>query len=542
MSTQDLRAKNKHFNKALTHLNDVTKSTTWHRWKSFLQERNLKKSLHLKLIVAIILTICIPKTTQAKQLSLEQSVDLIARYLTAWGDEISSGGGPRTPQIVFGIAGTNIYGSCKGQDNQLKIPGSFYCGYTNTIILEVNQLETLRRRHGDGAVVYAVAHEYGHWIQSTRKTKRVFPDFELQADCLAGALIAGASKEIGLETEDIPEMLNTAFAIGGGSHGTPSQRAWSLKKGLKSGSLNYCFSEQTNKGKSNKSSAAPKVKNTSQLPLPPPPKTRTVPRVRRQDVKPKQPVRIGEEINWIRPYSGNSKEKAWDGTTLSKSIASISHSEGEILLNVKDIEAIEDGFKATYLLWNTRTIKRSPDFVQEISCSNFKTNYGFKKPPSSNWESLLATSAYYSLCPTAKIPSSINVDQSFYQSKGSKLPRNYESSRLANVRKYDCKNQKCLGTKRLGLIYSRGKSYVIEASDIEKAEKTVGWRFNNGYNFLVTIKDQDTENTILSSKARIACYEKNVWGDGLVSGYWPFSVRTKDNEFWGELARSSLCN
>ena len=508
----------------------------------YKQNRGTKKTFYLKFIIVIIFTTLIPSNAQARQLSLEQSVDLIARYLTAWGDEISSNGGSKTPQIVFGIAGTNIYGGCKGENNQLKIPGSFFCGYTNTIVLEINQLENLRRIYGDGAVVYAVAHEYAHWIQSTRKTKRVFPDFELQADCLAGALIAGASKEIGLETRDIPEMLNTAFAIGGGSHGTPSQRAWSLKKGLNSRSLNYCFNENINETKISKS-APSKSQKTSPLPLPEPPKMRTVPRVRRQDGKPKKPVTINKEIIWIRPYSGNSTEKSWgDGGTQFKSISGISSSQGELLLYVRDVEAVKDGFKGTYVLWNTRTAIRSRDTKHELSCSKFAAKNTLKITPSNKMNSLLATAAFYSICPALRIPESINVDQSFYLSEGSKLPRNYEESRSANIRKYDCKNKKCNGVKRLGLIYSRGRSFIIEASGIEATEKTVRWRFNNGYEFIVTIKDQDTENNILSSKARIACREKSTWGDGLVSGYWPFSVQKKDNEFWGGLARSSLCN
>ena len=115
-----------------------------------------------------------------------------------------------TPQILFGIGGTYAYGSCQSASGSTQIPGSFYCAKTNTIILEYQQLEELGRNFGDGAIIYALAHEYAHYIQTIMGIQNPITMQELQADCIAGVLLKSTAKKLGLNDSDIQEIISTA--------------------------------------------------------------------------------------------------------------------------------------------------------------------------------------------------------------------------------------------------------------------------------------------------------------------------------------------
>jgi len=172
---------------------------------------------------------------------------------------------------------------------------------------------------------------------------------------------------------------------------------------------------------------------------------------------------------------------------------------------------------------------------------NFDSRNELKISSIKKINSLAATAAFYSICPTAKIPNNINIDRSYSLSNESRLPRNYEAAKHANIRQYDCKNQACKGDLILGITYARGKSYVITAKNVKPTMKNVNWKFTKGFEFDISISDQDTKISLMKSKARVACQEKNAWGDGLVSGYLPNSIRISDHEFWDLVARKSLC-
>ena len=148
-------------------------------------------SIWINIFVFSIIATALP--SYSRELSLLEATDLIAseiiKYLKRNYNRSTS------PQIMFGIKTTKIYGGCEdrpGNENQ-HIWGSFFCSPTNTIILEPEQLEGLRNRNGDGAIAYAIAHEVGHWIQSRASTSPLIetrnPARELQADCLAGHLM-----------------------------------------------------------------------------------------------------------------------------------------------------------------------------------------------------------------------------------------------------------------------------------------------------------------------------------------------------------------
>jgi hypothetical protein len=213
-------------------------------------------------VFACTTTIAIANTPSiARELSTQEAVHALAAKLTSAGDQVFNKNGRfPSPQILFGIGGTYTYGSCQSASGSTIIPGSFYCAKTNTIILEYSQLEALRTRFGDGAVVYALAHEYAHYIQTVFGIKHSITIQELQADCIAGAILSSASSSLGLDRKDILEIVSAAASIGGGSHGTSEQRSSSVMFGLKVGDISACDI--------NKPSAPPKQQTAPARPVP----------------------------------------------------------------------------------------------------------------------------------------------------------------------------------------------------------------------------------------------------------------------------------
>lgn len=208
------------------------------------------------IILAILAIIAIiPRPCIAGELSTQEAVHALAVILTEAGEAtFNKYGKLPTPQILFGIGGTHVYGSCQSASGSIQIPGSFYCAKTNTILLEYQQLEELRRSFGDGAIVYALAHEYAHYIQAAMGIKtNSIRLHELQADCIAGVILKSSAKRLELNERDIHEIISTARAVGGGSHGTPEDRAASVFIGLNYGDFPTCGT----KNSSNPSTASP---------------------------------------------------------------------------------------------------------------------------------------------------------------------------------------------------------------------------------------------------------------------------------------------
>jgi uncharacterized protein len=155
--------------------------------------------------------------------------------------------------------------------------GPFYCPGDQTVYLDLNFFDTMRRRlgsPGDFAQAYVVAHEVGHHVQqqlgitdkvdamrgrvSEAQMNALSVRVELMADCLAGVWAHQSQKQNGwrLEDGDVEEALNAAAQIGddnmqrqgGGmvvpesfTHGSSQQRMTWLKRGLQTGSLQACM-------------------------------------------------------------------------------------------------------------------------------------------------------------------------------------------------------------------------------------------------------------------------------------------------------------
>lgn len=213
------------------------------------------------ILTLLTITATISRPTIAAELSTQEAVHALAVILTEAGEAtFNKFGKLPTPQILFGIGGTHAYGSCQSTSGSTQIPGSFYCQKTNTILLEYQQLEGLRRSFGDGAIVYALAHEYAHYIQAAMGMRRdTITMQELEADCIAGVILNSVARKLQFNDSDIREIISTARAVGGGTHGTPEGRAASVFIGLNYGDFGRCGI----KSPYNSATATPPTKSVS---------------------------------------------------------------------------------------------------------------------------------------------------------------------------------------------------------------------------------------------------------------------------------------
>ena len=116
-----------------------------------------------------------------------------------------------------------------------------YCANSNTIHLNMAQMDRLVARVGDSAGYFALAHEYGHSVQrhlGILDKNLPIVVIELQADCLAGTFFK-VSEELGiLDPGDLQEGAMTAMMVGDydyehtNHHGTPEQRGKAFLSGF----------------------------------------------------------------------------------------------------------------------------------------------------------------------------------------------------------------------------------------------------------------------------------------------------------------------
>lgn len=218
-----------------------------------------RKYLVAAILVNIVTLIFLGNSSKAReQNSVKSVVDFIAPILVGVGEDLSKDTGIPPPQILFGIGGTNAYGGCIDSSGGSMIPGSYYCPRTNTIILEIFQLEELRKKFGDGSIAYALYHEYAHYIQ--RAFKLSFSsslDQELSADCLAGWQLNVTAQKLGLDQSDVQEIYATAYSIGSDTHGQPAQRLGAISYALEKGEIDGCLAFAKGKNIPNRISPDP---------------------------------------------------------------------------------------------------------------------------------------------------------------------------------------------------------------------------------------------------------------------------------------------
>ncbi|WP_020519872.1 neutral zinc metallopeptidase [Catelliglobosispora koreensis] len=126
-----------------------------------------------------------------------------------------------------------------------------YCPAGDFIAYDVDWAVVAFQRIGDAFLYYLLGHEYAHAIQARLGVSHEFTiQFELQADCMAGAYIGDSVRSGGLRLDDgdLEEFRAGLIAVGDDpgqpwfapeSHGTGEQRYESFASGY-SDSLGAC--------------------------------------------------------------------------------------------------------------------------------------------------------------------------------------------------------------------------------------------------------------------------------------------------------------
>jgi len=147
----------------------------------------------------------------------------------------------QSPRVTGGYRGGNGP-TCAGQPALAF--NAFYCPSQDFLAWDENLMDAGYQRVGDSWVYLIVAHEWGHAIQSRINRYRVSLATELQADCLAGATLAGAQRDglIRLQPGDNQELTATLTALADTypwtnrrDHGDAQQRIASYNLGVGQG-------------------------------------------------------------------------------------------------------------------------------------------------------------------------------------------------------------------------------------------------------------------------------------------------------------------
>jgi len=185
--------------------------------------------------------------------------------------EIFSKSGERYRPPVLVLFNDAVQSACGSASSAT---GPFYCPADSKVYLDLSFFRELDQNFGapgDFAQAYVVAHEVGHHIQnllgtnaqvsrlqqqaSKAEANSLSVRLELQADCYAGVWGHFAAQQNMLEEGDVDEGLRAAAAIGDDrlqrqtqgrvvpesfTHGSSEQRAYWLRQGLASGSVEQC--------------------------------------------------------------------------------------------------------------------------------------------------------------------------------------------------------------------------------------------------------------------------------------------------------------
>ncbi|RAY13216.1 hypothetical protein DPM19_22295 [Actinomadura craniellae] len=153
-----------------------------------------------------------------------------------------------SPTVRGGYDGNNLATAptCGGQPATKN--NAFYCNPEDYIAWDTN-LMRMGYAEGDAWVYLIIAHEWGHAVQKRLQDRYVAAAKELQADCLAGATLFGATEDgtLRIEPGDVNELVDSFKAVGDNTpwtnpndHGDSLQRIEAFGKG-RTGGVKACF-------------------------------------------------------------------------------------------------------------------------------------------------------------------------------------------------------------------------------------------------------------------------------------------------------------
>lgn len=153
-----------------------------------------------------------------------------------------------SPSVVGLYDGRDPRSAPRCGRERLTADNAAYCPSGDYVAWDAHLMRSGYAR-GDAWVYLVIAHEWGHAIQARLQRGLVSPAAELQADCLAGAVLYGSSADGTLQFEDGDEQeLVDAFKVIGdkapwtkpGDHGSAVQRLRSFSRGGENG-VQACF-------------------------------------------------------------------------------------------------------------------------------------------------------------------------------------------------------------------------------------------------------------------------------------------------------------
>jgi len=182
-----------------------------------------------------------PGTGDSVEGDINAAVSITNTYWSTHWNEFFTGT-YRPPRVLGAYDGaTGTAPACGGtplpNDNAVYCPGGDYVAW---------DMDLMRAGHqrGDAWVYLVIAHEWGHAVQNRLDAGLVDLARELQADCLAGAVLFGAARDTTLTFEDgdIDELSDALSALADetpwtntSDHGNASQRVSAFSRGAESG-------------------------------------------------------------------------------------------------------------------------------------------------------------------------------------------------------------------------------------------------------------------------------------------------------------------
>ena len=146
------------------------------------------------------------------------AVEAVEHYWTA--EFAAIGGSFRPVRRVYAYT-PNDGTTCGGEPNVPR--NAVYCRPSDEIALDIQWAARAYRALGDAFVYYLIGHEYAHAVQRRLGTSLDFTiEYELQADCYAGASIGDQVRAGVLQLEDGDiEELRTGLRAVADPEGTP---------------------------------------------------------------------------------------------------------------------------------------------------------------------------------------------------------------------------------------------------------------------------------------------------------------------------------
>jgi uncharacterized protein len=174
------------------------------------------------------------------------AIDASERY---WKDQFTQRG--KTFQPISRIIPYTTAGEVACGSEPMGNNNAAYCADGDFIAFDAAWAKRAYDKIGDAFIYYLLGHEYAHGIQTRLGGQyRYTIEQELQADCMAGAMIGDSIKngQLQLEDGDIQELKSGLIAVADqpgqpwfaeGSHGTAEQRSDAFFAGY-NGSVDAC--------------------------------------------------------------------------------------------------------------------------------------------------------------------------------------------------------------------------------------------------------------------------------------------------------------